>query len=283
MIQRLKHIWNRSLAHRAEVTCIYICQLTFGLLIVLIFYCVVNENLGQSMALEHLASGFDRTVIMDMINSDDTIFSKVFSWVMILTPIYLIVSTWLQGGLLFNIRKGETGVTSQVKNGIKHLIPFLGFVLFSIVLILLCVVMIGLPFKSIVGDPLTTFSSEKPFVFSLIILIAILSICIIAIWGLSISVRYNYIEGSSFWQSIKLGVSFIKNHFFKILSIGYLLIGIHLLLALLYYLIMGDRGAPTWLIVIFVILVQQLFSFARVFIRNFGYIAIDQVAEEFIG
>jgi len=283
MIQRLKHIWNRTLAHSAEVTCIYICQLIFGLLVGCIFYSIVNENIGQSMALERLALGFDRTVIMDMINSNDTVFSKVFSWAMVITPIYLIVSTWLQGGLLFNIKKGETGVKSQLKNGIKHLIPFLGFALFSIVLILLFVIIIGLPFRYIVGDPLITFSSEKPFVFSIIVLLAILSICIITIWGLSISARYNYIQGSSFLQSISLGTSLIKNHFFKILSIGYLLIGIHLLMALVYYLIMGDRGAPSWLFVIFVILVQQLFSFARVYIRSFGYIAVDQVDEEFIG
>lgn len=283
MIQRLKHIWNRTSAHSAESFCIYICQLIFSLLIGLIFYYTVNDNLGQSMALEQLASGFDRTVIMDMINSNENVFSSVLSWVMTLTPIYLIVSTWLQGGLLFNIKKGEIGVISQLKNGIKYLIPFLGFALLSFVLIILLAAIIGLPFKSIVGDPLTTFSSEKPFVISLFILIAIFSVCIIGIWGLSISARYNYIEGAPFWKSIKLGLAFLKNHFFKVLSIGYLLIGIHLLLALIYYLLMGDRGAPSWLIVLFAILVQQLFSIARVFIRSFGYIALDQIDDEFIG
>ena len=283
MIQRLKHIWNRTLAHQSEVICIYICQLMFGFLVGLIFYSSVNNDLGQSMALEHLASGFDRTVIMDMINSNDNVFSKVSLWTMVLIPAYLILSICLHGGLLFNIKKGEIGIKSQLKNGISHLIPFLGIALLSFALILLFVLLIGLPFKSIVGDPLTTFSSEKPFVYSLIILIAFLSVCIIGIWGLSIIARYNYIEGSSFWKSIKLGFLFLKYHFLKIFAIGYLLIGIHLLLALLYYLIMGDRGAPSWLIVIFGILIQQIFSIARVFIRSFGYITVDQVNDEFIG
>jgi hypothetical protein len=235
------------------------------------------------MALEHLALGFDRTVIMDMINSNDEVLSSILSWVTVLVPFYLIISILLQGGLLFNIKRGEVGFKSQIKNGAKYLFPFFGIALFSIILILIFVVVVGLPFKAIIGDPLTTFSSEKPFVFSLIALVIVFSFWVILVWGFSISTRYNYINSNSFWKSIKSGFTFVINHFLKLLSIGYMLLGIHILLAFLYYLIMGDRGAPSWLIVIFAFLIQQAFSFARVFIRGFGYIAIDQVEDEYIG
>ena len=283
MPQRLKHIWNRTLTHRSEVISIYICQLTIGLLTGCIFYCTVNDNLGQSMALEHLASGFDRTVIMDMINSNDEVLSIVLSWATFLIPFYLLISTLLQGGLLFNIKKGEVGFKSQIKNGAKYFLPFLGITLFSFCLIILFAIVIGLPFKAIVGDPLTTFSSEKPFVLLLIALIAGFSVWLIMVWGFSISTRYNYINGSSFWKSVKSGFTFVKNQLFKLISIGYLLLGVHILLAFLYFLIMGDRGAPSWIIVILGILVQQLFSLARIFIRSIGYVAVEQVEDEFIG
>lgn len=283
MLQRLKHIWNRTLTHKSEVICIYICQLIFGFLIGCIFYCTVDDNLGQSMALEHLALGFDRTVIMDMVNSNDEVFSGIISWVTILIPCYLIISILLQGGLLFNIKRGEVGFKSQIKNGAKYLLPFFGVALFSIVLIILFVVVVGLPYKAIVGDPLTTFSSEKPFVFSLMALAVGFSLWVVLVWGFSISTRYSHINGISFWKSIKTGFTFVKNHLIELLSIGYLLLGIHILLAFLYYMIMGDRGAPSWLIVIFGIVIQQVFSITRVFIRGFGYIAVDQVEDEFIG
>lgn len=282
MIQRLKHIWNRTLTHRSEVTCIYICQLIFGLLIGCIFYCAVNNNLGQSMALELLASGFDRTVIMDMINGENEVFSTLISWTIILIPLYLFISTLLQGGLLFNINRGEVGFKSQIINGAKYILPFFGVALFSFTLIVFFTIVVGLPFKAIVGDPLTTFSSEKPFVLLLIALTAGFSVWLIMVWGFSISTRYNYINGSSFWSSVKSGFTFVKNHLFELLSVGYLLLGVHILIAFIYYLIMGDRGAPSWIIVIFGILVQQLFSFTRIFIRGFGYIAVDQVEDEFI-
>lgn len=283
MIKRINHIWNRTLAHRSEVFCIYLCQLILGLLIGFFIFGIFNDNLGQSMALEHLTSGFDRTVIMDMINSNENVFSLVSFWTAIILPLYLILSTVLQGGLLYNISKGETGIKSQLNNGIRYLLPFLGVVLLSILLIILFAVLIGLPFKTFVGDPLLTFSSEKPFVLSLLLLIAIFSACAITVWGFSIISRYNYINGSSFWASTKSGFLFVKKHFLKILLVGYLLIGIHFLLALIYYLIMGDQGTSSWLIVILGIIIQQVFSFARVLIRSFGYVAIDQIEDNYIG
>ena len=279
MLQRIKHIWNRTMTHRSEVICIYVCQLILGLSTGCLFYCTVNDKLGQSLALEHLASGFDRTVVMDMINSNDEVLSTILSWATILIPFYLLISTILQGGLLSNIKKGEVGFKSQIKNGMKYLLPFFGVALFSFALIILFVIIVGLPFKAIVGDPLTTFSSEKPFVLLLFALAALFSIWIIIVWSFSITTRYNYLEGSSFWKSIKSGFTYVKNHLFKLLSIGYLLLGLHILLGLLYYLFMGDRGASSWTIVLFGILLQQLFSFTRVFIRGFGYIAVDQVGD----
>jgi len=234
------------------------------------------------MALELLASGFDRTVIMDMINGENEVFSTLISWTIILIPLYLFISTLLQGGLLFNINRGEVGFKSQIINGAKYILPFFGVALFSFTLIVFFTIVVGLPFKAIVGDPLTTFSSEKPFVLLLIALTAGFSVWLIMVWGFSISTRYNYINGSSFWSSVKSGFTFVKNHLFELLSVGYLLLGVHILIAFIYYLIMGDRGAPSWIIVIFGILVQQLFSFTRIFIRGFGYIAVDQVEDEFI-
>lgn len=283
MLQRIKHIWNRALTHHSEVACIYVFQLVFGIVIGCISYCVIGSHIGQSTALNHLAAGFDRTVFMDMVNSNDDVLSPIILLAIILIPIYLIVSIILQGGFLHNIRKGETGFKYQLMNGTRYLFPFLGYVFFSVLMILILAVIIGLIFKNIVGDPLTTFSSEKPFVQSLLIVIGLLLIIVTLIWGWSISARYHYIDGSSFWTAIKSGFSFVKNHVLKILLIGSLLLGIHLLLAFIYYLIMGDRGASSWLIVILGIIIQQVFSFARIYIRGLAYITIDQMEDEFIG
>ena len=283
MLQRIKHIWNRTLTHRSEVTCIYIYQLILGVVLGCISYCTLDSHIGQSIALDRLASGFDRTVFMDIINNNDNVLSPIVLWAVILIPVYLLVSAVLQGGLLYNIRKGETGIISQIKSGIRYLLPFMGYTFFSVLIILAFVTGIGFIFKSAVGDPLTTFSSEKPFVHSLFIVITLLSVLVTLIWGWNISARYKYIDGSPFWASMKSGFSFVKNHFLKILLVGYLLIGIHLLLAFIYYLIMGDRGAPSWLIIILGIIVQQVFSFARVYLRSSSYITIDQIEDGFIG
>ena len=283
MPQRIKHIWNRTLTHRSEVACIYLFQLVCGIVIGCITFSTIDNTIGQSMALHHLTSGFDRTVFMDMINNNEGVLSPISFWAMALVLIYLLISILLQGGFIYNIRKGEIGYQSQLRNGLNNILPFLGYAFLSVLMALVSLIAIGLIFKGVVGDPLTTFSSEKPFVISFFIAVIFYSIIITLIWGWSIATRMFYIDSSSFGTSIRSGFIFIKTHLISVLLIGFLLLGVHLLLAIIYYLIMEDRGAPSWLIVFIGIVIQQVFSFAKVYIRSWGYIAIDQIEDKFIG
>jgi len=281
-LKRLNHIWNRTITHKSEVLCIYLSQLIFGLLIGCVAYVIINKFLGESIALEQLAKGFDRTVIMDVLNSNDNVLKTFTFWMIPFIPIYLLMSIILQGGFLYNIKKGEVGVVSQIRNGIQHFIPFLGVASISFVLLLVVAGLIVLPYSMFVGDPLTTFSSEKPFVLSILGLIGLFTVWLIIVWGWSIATRLAYVSEGDFYKSISLGLSFVKQNFLKILAVGLLFLGLHVLISFLYYIIMGDRGAPSWIIIIFGILVQQLFSFIRVFLRGMSYITVEQIEDEVI-
>lgn len=281
-MKRLNHIWNRTITHKSEVLCIYLSQLIFGLLIGCVAYVIINKFLGESIALEQLAKGFDRTVIMDVLNSNDNVLKTFTFWMIPFIPIYLLMSIILQGGFLYNIKKGEVGVVSQIRNGIQHFIPFLGVASISFVLLLVVAGLIVLPYSMFVGDPLTTFSSEKPFVLSILGLIGLFTVWLIIVWGWSIATRLAYVSEGDFYKSISLGLSFVKQNFLKILAVGLLFLGLHVLISFLYYIIMGDRGAPSWIIIIFGILVQQLFSFIRVFLRGMSYITVEQIEDEVI-
>ncbi len=283
MLQRIKHIWNRVLTHRSEVTCIYLFQLIYGVVIGCISYFTLDDYIGQSMALDRLLSGFDRSVFMDLIHNNSGAISPIVTSGIVLIPIYLLFSIILQGGLLHNIRIGEKGIKTQIRNGVHYLIPFFGYVCISVLIILVFSFGIGLLYKSIVGDPLMSFSSEKPFIHSLLLIVFIISIIVILTWGWSVVARYKYIESGSFWTSIRSGIIFIKRYFIKTLLIGYLLIGLHLSLAYIYFLVVRDSGASSWTIVGIGIIAQQVFSWMRVIIRSIGYISLDQIEDTFIG
>lgn len=280
-MNRVRYILGRTRAHISELGLIYGVQLIFGLAIAAILCNIINRYLGQSVALEQLAIGFDRTVIMDMIYNNDGALGPVTKGASILVPLYLILSIMLQGGLLANIKNGSTSIKKQLKSGVKYFIPFLGIGVLSLIIIALVAIAIGLPFAKLVGDPLVTFSSEKPFVWWMIGFVALFSLLMIVVWGWSVGSRYAYIEDHGFLKSLRIGVGFVRRNFAKLFAVGYLILAIHILLGIIYYLIMGDRGAPSYLMVIFGIVVQQFFAFFRVFVRGLGYVTLEQMEGEY--
>lgn len=280
-LRRIKYIVGRTRAHINELGLLYAVQLLFGLIIGVVLCSIINTYLGQSATLDQLALGFDRTVIMDMIYNNENALYPVLYTSAFLIPIYFILSILLQGGILSNIKLGATGIRSQVKSGAKNFVPFVGIVILSSVFIAIIAAIVGFPFIKLVGDPLLTFSSEKPFVWWLIALMVLFSLVLILVWGWSVSTRYAYIDDPQFLKSLQIGFGFVKRNFSKLIAVGYLCVAIHLVLGLIYFLIMGDRGAPSYLLVLFGIIVQQVFAILRVMIRGFGYIALEQMDDDY--
>jgi hypothetical protein len=229
------------------------------------------------MVLDDLARGFDRTVLMDLLNTNDYIMTKTKSVVIFLLVIYLLISVLLQGGWLYNIRKSRHSIKTMLSQGLKHFGPFLSISVFSIFLIVAVGGIIALSFTKIVGDPLVTFSSEKPYVIWIVALFIIFILWSITIWSWSVITRCHFIDGNSFLASLKLGIQTFKNHWLKFLAIGILIVGIHVVFMISYYWIMGDRGAPSWLIVIIGILIPQVFNYLRVMLRGFGYSLVENL------
>jgi len=276
-MRKIKQIGISSLKHWREISCVYFIQLLIGLAVGLSFCGALCSSLDRSMVLDQLAKGFDRTVIMDVINSNHGVLDGVQSLAFSLLGIYLLLSVLLQAGWLANIKNNIYSLKSLFKNGLKFFFPFLGIALISILLIALFGGVFGIAFTKVVGDPLVTFSSEKPYVIWIIILAIVFILWLIIIWSWSVSSRLHFIDGNSFFTSLKLGFKTVRNKWIKFLSIGMLLIGIHVLLMFVYYWVMGDRGAPSWIIVLFGILVQQIFAFVRVALRGFGYSLLEDL------
>jgi len=276
-VNHIKNISSLLRFHFSEMRLIYFVQLAFSLLIGIITYNVIDKYLGHSLAMNVLNSGFDRTVLMDVLNTNEGVLSPIIISIGLLTVVYVLVSVVLHGGFLYNIKKQTKGISSQLKAGRRYFLSFLGVSAIAIILFIIMATLIIIPYTMIIGDPLMTFYSEKPFVWSLIILIILFAHFLILIWAWTVSTKYSQIKEISFGQSIKKGFHFLKSHFFKILVLGYLLIGLHIGLAYLYFFIMGDRGASSWWIVVFGILVQQVFSFSRIVLRSFGYIELNEL------
>jgi len=274
---KIKQIAIASWKHWREISFIYFIQLLIGFCVGLTFCAAMCSSLDGSMVLDQLARGFDRTVIMDVLNFDQGVLDSTQKVAFTLLGIYLLVSVWLQAGWMVNIRNKSFSIRSLLTNGKKFFLPFLGIALISLLFIIIYGGIVGTVFTKIVGDPLATFSSEKPYVLWIVALIGTFILWSIIVWSWSVSTRIHYIDGNSFFASLKYGFKIVLEEVLKFVAIGLLLVAIHVILMLMYYCIMGDRGAPSWTIVLIGILIQQIFAFARVALRGFGYSLLEDL------
>jgi len=149
--------------------------------------------------------------------------------------------------------------------------------LISIFLVAVVGIAGGVVFTMVVGDPLVTFSSEKPYVIWIAVLVILFVFWSITVWAWSVASRCHFISGNTFFAALKKGFKSLRSDWFKFQAIGLLIVGIHVFFMFSYYWIMGDRGAPSWGIVILGILVQQIYHYLRVILRGFGFALIDDL------
>lgn len=276
----IKKIWFTNWKHWRAISFVYAIQFILSFIVAIVFCGAICDSLEGSMVLDRLALGFDRTVIMDVINTNPGVLDKTKSVALALLGCYLLVSVFLQAGWIANIKKNDLTLSSLLRNGMQFFFPFLGIALLALLLVILFGVAVGGGFSMIVGDPLETFSSEKPYVLWILFLLFVFIIWMILVWSWSVTSRYYYIEGSSFGSALKNGFKGVRRNLKKYLGVGFLLLLLNGLLMLLYYLIMGDRGAPSWVVVIFGILVQQIWAFVRIAIRGLGYTFIHEISAD---
>lgn len=276
-MHKFRQVGINTFKHWREISLIYFVQLLVGLAVSITFYSEFSQHIDKSMILDQLAKGFDRTVFMDLLNSNDSIMEKTKTTVLSLLGIYLFIGVFLQGGWLANIRKKTFTIHALLSNGMKLFAPFLAIAAIALLLVVTVGGLIGFLFTIIVGDPLVTFSSEKPYVIWIVLLIVLFLLWSIFIWAWGVISRCHLIDGNSFLTSLKLGFHTLRKRWLKFQAIGMLIAGIHVLLMLVYYWIMGDRGAPSWFVVLIGIFVQQVFNYLRVVLRGFAYLLVEDL------
>lgn len=273
---RITKVLSASFKHWREISFIYLVQLCVGLVVGVVLCSSLGSAFDGSMAVDQLAKGFDRTVFVDLLNSNSDVLAPTRSIAMILGAVYLVTSIMLHAGWLSNIHKKEYTLKSFLMNGANLFLPFLGIAIMSIFLVLIFGGVVGITFNSIVGDPRVSMSSEKPYVIWIMVLIAVFVLWSILVWSWSVASRYHYIDGRGFGVSLKKGFKTVRTKILSFVLLGLLIIGVHVALMTIYYYVMGDRGAASWFIVFVGVILQQLFAFIRFFIRGFGF----QMAEE---
>lgn len=275
-------MWNEIIDISSKATkqwksilLIYGVQLVLGSIVAVIAYRQFNGAIGSSLELDRLANGFDRSIFSDMINKFPVIIEHIQSRFASMVVLFLMLSIFLHAGLLSNIRNGYYSIFKYFQNANIYFFKFLKVVLISLILKIVVLAIIWVPFFMLIGDPLETFHSEKTFIFTVIGLVILSALFLIVIWLWSVLSRYHIVDKNRLLVSMKAGWRLLISNFARYYIVGCGLILLHVIITWLYTLVVYDWGAKTWFSVLALVIMQQLFSLIRIWIRAFGYSAVN--------
>ena len=275
-------MWNKIIDISSKATkqwksilLIYGVQLVLGSIVAVIAYRQFNGAIGSSLELDRLANGFDRSIFSDMINKFPVIIEHIQSRFALMVVLFLMLSIFLHAGLLSNIRYGYYSIFKYFQNANIYFFKFLKVVLISLILKIVVLAIIWVPFFMLIGDPLETFHSEKTLIFTVIGLVILSALCLIVIWLWSVLSRYHIVDENRLLVSMKSGWRLLISNFARYYIVGCGLILLHVIITWLCTLVVDDWGAETWFTVLALVIMQQLFSLIRIWIRVFGYSAVN--------
>jgi hypothetical protein len=275
-------MWNEIIDISSKATkqwksilLIYGVQLVLGIIVAVIAYRQFNGAIGSSLELDRLANGFDRSIFSDMINKFPVIIEHIQSRFALMVVLFLLLSIFLHAGLLSNIRYGYYSIFKYFQNANIFFFKFLKVVLISLFFKIVVLAIIWVPFFMFIGDPLETFHSEKTLIFTVIGLVILSILFLIVIWLWSVLSRYHILDENRSLVSMKAGWRLLISNFARYYLVGCGLILLHVIITWLYTTVVDDWGAETWFSVLALVIMQQLFSLIRIWIRAFGYSAVN--------
>ena len=275
MWNEIINISSKATKQWKSILLIYGVQLVLGIIVAVIAYRQFNGAIGSSLELDRLANGFDRSIFSDMINKFPVIIEHIQSRFALMVVLFLLLSIFLHAGLLSNIRYGYYSIFKYFQNANIFFFKFLKVVLISLFLKIVVLAIIWVPFFMLIGDPLETFHSEKTLIFTVIGLVILSTLFLIVIWLWSVLSRYHIVDENRSLVSMKAGWRLLISNFARYYLVGCGLILLHVIITWLYTSVVDDWGAETWFSVLALVIMQQLFSLIRIWIRAFGYSAVN--------
>jgi hypothetical protein len=279
---------------------LFVINLAFSMILAVPMYRSLEESLGNSLAGERMAEGFDylwwqeyrdnarglektftptiigKGAILD--NMESLIQLQVFDLppaVLVFGILYIILHTFLAGGILSVFRKGEFqfSMRSFFKGAGAHFFRFFWLMILSWVFFLI----IGTGVKSGLNSILdgirdTAFSEITPFylgmAFSAVVFFLILFVQMAFDYG---RIKIVLEDSPNVLASAAGAFGFVFRNLGSTLGLFYLLFLVQVFFTLLYILIQGVIPQSTFFGVAIAFLCQQIFVFGLIGIRCWLY------------
>lgn len=255
---------------------VYFIQLAVVIFLGLQYHDILKDRFSYSLDFRKLILHYDHTIINDFLNTHWQSITNLFNQLKYLILIWLLISIFLDGGLVFAATQKEKLTTKQVvKKASTYYFSFLKMAIIYLTIAAIWTSLVFLPLASNLEACIRYFSSEKYalWLIAFIIIIWIKGMAILFAW--SISSRIIKLEQDvSIFQSLKSGSIVLINNKTKTILILVLLIFIHLMLLYVYLTLESSSGMTSPLLVFIFFILQQCFVFVRIGLRQSVYTGI---------
>lgn len=277
-----------------------VINLAFSMILAVPMYHSLKDSFGNSLVGERMAEGFDylwweeyrdeaqgleKTFTPSIIgkgailnNLEGLIQLRIFdlpSIILIFGLLYLILHTFLAGGILSLFRKGDTKFSLRdfFQGAGSHFFRFFLLMLFSWVFFLIIGQVVKGSFDSILsGVRETAFSEVTPFylglIFSAVVFFLFLFVQMIFDYG---RIKIVLEDSANVLTSAASAFGFVFRHLGSTLGLFYLLFLVQIVFTIIYILIQGIIPQSSFLGITLTFLFQQIFIFGLIWIRCWLY------------
>ena len=278
MLTIFNHSFSTAFRQWKITGIVYFFQLCLAATLGLQIHGVFESSIGNSLEINKLVHQYDHTVISDFLKIHGASITPLIGQLRWLIIVYLLFAVFVDAGLLFAASKGKDGNTQVFwQGGAGYFFPFLRVGLVFLGLLIVWSGLILLPIGLFFQPALEYLSSEKHLIWGVIFwgFVYFLGLFFLFLW--SISARYWRIKtGESVISSLKNGWRTLnqnKRHYWGLFGLFFLF---QLLLIAIYWALTSFWGMTSLVSIVFITLIQQLFSFFRIMIRQALYIAIGE-------
>lgn len=217
-------------------------------------------------------SGYNETVVRDFLNVHGASLSPLVGGLRYELMVYVLLSIFLNAGVLGGIVRGETKWKMFWKGGAEYFSRFLGNAAFFIVLTLVWAALVWGPFIALIPYSADYFSSEKTFMYLIFVLVAVFLFGLFFFFNWSVISRLKIIsENRRPWQAIRFGFKVARHKYFSLTALFLFFFLLELILIGIYWWAEGESGMVTPGLVLVFFIVQQFFILMRIFFRVMMY------------
>lgn len=268
-----------GIQQRKIVAIVYFFQFCLALTLGLQVMSVLEASIGNSLEINKLLLDYDHTVFMDFLKTHGASLSPLLGQLRWILLVYLLFAVFIDAGLLLcAIKPDEASPQTFWQGGATYFFPFLKMFFVFFTLAGVWTALVFLPVLSFFQPALTYFSSEKYVVWGLFFLVLLYLLGLSFLFLGSVASRYWKMKtNETITTSIKNGFRIFLQHKTQFWQLLGLVLSLQIALFLAYQLIASLLGMTSPVGVVFIFLIQQIFSFLRVMTRQMLYVGIVKI------